>query len=87
MILLKRPYEELTKKVKAIVNSGLAKETDHNANITEIVNKIASITGLANTNALIAAENKIPNVSDLFKNTDHDTKIKDIEDKYFITSD
>ena len=35
--------------------------------ITEIEDKIPSITGLATTAALNAAENKIPNVSNVVK--------------------
>ena len=35
-----------------------------------------SISGLATTSALIAVENKIPNVSNLFKKTHYDTKVK-----------
>ena len=47
----------------------LAKKTDLNAKITEIENKIPSITGLATNYALTAVENKIPNVSSLLKKT------------------
>ena len=32
-------------------------------------------------------ENKIPSVSGLVKKTDYDTKIKDIEGKYFTIAD
>ena len=49
--------------------SDLAKKTDLNAKITEIENKIPSITGLATNYALTAVENKIPNVSSLLKKT------------------
>ena len=42
-----------------------------------------SITGLATTVALIAVENKIPEVSDLVKKTNYGAKISDIETKYF----
>ena len=41
----------------------LLKKTDYNAKITEIEGKIPSITGLATSSALTAAENKIPDVS------------------------
>ena len=39
----------------------------------------ASITNLVTTTALISAQNKIPNVSNLVKETDYNTKINDIE--------
>ena len=54
-----------------------------NAKITEIENKIPSITGLVTKSALTAVENKIPNVSSLGKKRDYDTKISDIE-KFLI---
>ena len=40
-----------------------------------------SITGLATDSALTAVEDKIPNVSNLVKKTDYDSKISDIEKK------
>ena len=40
---------------------------DYSATITEIESKIPSINGLATTAALNAAENKIPDVSNLIK--------------------
>ena len=60
--------------------------TDYDANITDIEGKIPSIIGLAITAVLTAVENKIPSVSDLVKKTDYDAKAKDIEEKYFNTS-
>ena len=59
----------------------LAKKPDLNAKITEIENKIPSITGLAMNLALTAVENKIPDVSSLVKKTDYETEISDIEKK------
>ena len=47
--------------------NSLVKETELNAEITEIEGKIPSITGLATNSALIAVENKIPDVSSLVK--------------------
>ena len=47
---------------------------------------MSSITNLANTTALSAVENKIPNVSTLVKKADQDDKIKEIK-KCFTTSD
>ena len=44
--------------------------------ITEIENKIPSISGLATDAALTAVENKIHNVSSLVKKTDYNAKIK-----------
>ena len=44
-----------------------------------------NITNLATTTALTAVENKIPNVSNLVKKTDYNTKISEIENK--ITTD
>ena len=77
---------------KKIPNSSdLAKTTNLNAKITEIENKIPSITGLATNLALTAVENKIPNVSNLVTKTDYNTKISEIEkkvsDKYITTSE
>ena len=46
---------------------GLFKKTDYNRNITEIDGKIPSISGLATSAVLTVVENKIPDVSNLFK--------------------
>ena len=43
--------------------------------------KIPILIGLATNLALTAVEDKIPNVSNLVKKTDYDTKISDIEKK------
>ena len=59
----------------------LPEKTDLNAKITEIENKIPSITGLAFNSGLYVVENKIPDVSSLVKKADYDTKISDIEKK------
>ena len=61
--------------------SDLAKKTDLNVKITEIENKIHSITGLATNSALTAIENKIPDVSSLVKKKDYDTKVSETEKK------
>ena len=50
--------------------------------MTEIENTIPSITGPATNSALTAVENKIPDVSSLVKNTDYNTKISEIENKF-----
>ena len=43
----------------------LLKKTDYSSKITEIENKIPSISGLAINSALAAVENKIPDVNGL----------------------
>ena len=43
--------------------SKLVKKTDYSAKISEIKNKIPSISGLATNSVLTAAENKIPDVN------------------------
>ena len=73
----------------------MAKKRDLNAKVTEIQNKISSITGLATNSALTAVENEIPNVSNLVTKTDYNTKISEVEikvsdhnhDKYITTSE
>ena len=52
---------------KILDTSGLVRKTDHNAKITEIEDKIPSISGLGTNTALTAVENKIPNVNNLVK--------------------
>ena len=89
---------DLEKKIsdahKNIPNTGdLAKKTDLNTKITEIENKIPSITGLGTNSALTAVENEILEVSSLVNKTDYNTKITEIEntianqnhDKYITT--
>ena len=61
--------------------SSLVKKTDHNTKITEIENKISSISGLVTNAALTAVENKIPVISSLVKKKDYCTKITGIENK------
>ena len=63
--------------------SGLVKKLHYNAKITEIENKIPSITGLSKTSALTALETKIPIISSLVKiKTDYNTNITEIEKKF-----
>ena len=57
------------------------KKADFNTKVTEIEDKIPSITGLAINSELTAVENKIPDVNVLIKKTDYDTKISEIEKK------
>ena len=47
--------------------TNLATNTNLNAKVNEIRNKIPRITYLSTTAALTTVENKMPNVSDLFK--------------------
>ena len=58
-----------------------AKKTDLNPKTAERESKIPNITGLAPNSALTAVENKIPDVSNLVKKTNCDTKIREIENK------
>ena len=67
---------ELEKKIPD--TSELVKKLYFNGKITEIENKIPSISGLATDAALTAVENKIHNVSSLVKKTDYNAKIKKI---------
>ena len=55
-----------------------------NAKINEVKCKIPNITNLANTTSLTAIEKEIPNVSDLIKKTDYNTKLSEIEKKIEI---
>ena len=76
--------KEISDAEKKIPNSSdLAKKTNssENAKISEIENKISSITGLATNSKLTAFEIKIPNVSNLVTKTDYNTTISDIEKK------
>ena len=59
----------------------MVKKTYFNAKVTEIEDKIPSITDLATNSALIVVKNKIPNVSSLIKKADYDTKVSEIEKK------
>ena len=72
---------------KFLILLDLLKKTYYNAKITEIENKIPSISGLTTNSALTAVENKIPCFSNLVKKTDYDTKISSIENKYITTTD
>ena len=73
--------------VQKVYNTRNYLETDYNAKIIEIEEKLPSVTALANTSALNAVKNKIPNVTDLAKKPNCEAKISDIETKYFTTSD
>ena len=64
--------------------SGLVKKTHCNTKITEIENKISSISGLATNSALTTGEDKIPNISSLVKKTDYNTKNTEIKKNFLI---
>ena len=57
------------------------KKTDFNSKISEVENKIPSITGLDTNLALTAIENEILYLSSLVKKTEYNTKISEIENK------
>ena len=59
----------------------MVKKTIFNAKITEVEGNIPNITGLATSSALTAVENKIPDVNNLVKKADYETKISDIGKK------
>ena len=59
----------------------LKKISDFNSKISEVENKIPSITGLATNSASTAVENDIPEFNSLVKKTDYNTKISEIENK------
>ena len=52
---------------KTLDTSAFGKKTDYSSKITEIENKIHSISSLTTNSALTTIENKIPNVSGLVK--------------------
>ena len=71
-----RIKKELENKIPD--SSGLVKNTDYNAKITEIESKIPSICGLATNSALTVVENKIPNTSSLVRKANYNTKNTEI---------
>ena len=87
---LKKKYDinksDLGKKIsdadkKVLDISRLVEKTNYNTKITEIENKIPSISLLATNATLTAVENKIPDISSLVKKTDYDVKVSEIEKK------
>ena len=56
----------------------LATKTILNAKINEVKRELPSINKSATKTAFTAVENKIPNISNLVKNTDYNTKINEI---------
>ena len=72
---LNAKINEVKGEIPSITN--LATTAALNAKINEVKGKIPSITNLASTTALTAVENKIPNVSNLIKKIDYNTKINE----------
>ena len=81
MIQTNQKKESVIETKKFLVLVDLLKKPNYNAKITEIENKIASISGLAITTTLTEVENKIPNVSNLTTKIDYNTKINETENK------
>ena len=77
----------MIQKKRFLIQVDLLKKTDLDVKITEIEDKIPSITSLATNFALAAVENKIPDISNLVKKTDDGPKILGIENKYITTAD
>ena len=67
---------ELKSEIPSIINLAT---TTIIAKINEVKIKIPNIANLATTTAITPVENKIPNVSDLFKKTDFNTNINEFE--------
>ena len=68
-------------KIKHLIFLNLLTKTILNTKVNEVKTKIPCISGLAITSALIVAQNKIPNVSNLVKKAYYDTKVHEIEKK------
>ena len=64
-----------------VVKNDVVKQTDYNAKIAEIENKIPGISNLATQTALNTVENKIPDTSSLVKKTDYNAEITKTEGK------
>lgn len=71
-------------KKRFLIQVHFLKKTDFSSKITEIENKIRSISGLASSSTnsvLTAAKNEIPKGSNLVKEKDHNTKKSETEKK------
>ena len=62
-------------KLSNVLKNDVLKKDVYNGKIKNIEYEIPDITNLATTTALTAVENKIPNVSNLVKKTDCNTKL------------
>ena len=82
-------------KIKHLILLLLSTKTTLNSKINEGKAEIPSINNLATTAALSVVENEIPDVSNLVKKTDYNTKVNEIKkkitdnsyDKYSTTPD
>ena len=80
-----RKYAEIN-EVKDVIPSvkNLAITTALNAKLNQFKDKISNIINLATTTtALIAAENEIPNASNVVKKPDYNTKTNEIGKKNY----
>ena len=62
--------------------TNLATNSALNAKLNEVKDKRPNITNLATTTAFTAVENKIPNVSNLVKKADYNTKLVKLKNYY-----
>ena len=76
-------HDKLDATVSTIDTSGLVKKTDYNTKITEIENKIPSISGLATKSELTTVEDKIPNVWNLFQKQIMTQKLLKLKNKTY----
>ena len=65
------------------ITTNLAAKTTLNGKINEVKGEIPSISNLATTTALIAVENKITNVSNLFKKLTTTQKVVKLKKKKY----
>ena len=82
-VVKKTVYDKLVKKVNDIDTTGFALKAKYDTDkpelekkISNAEGKIASISDLVTNAPLTAVENRIPDVSNLVKRTDYNTKIK-----------
>ena len=71
---LNAKINEFKAEIPSITNLGTTGSL--NAKINEVKGEIPSVTNLATITALTAVENKIPNVSNLFKKTDYNLTLE-----------
>ena len=94
-VLKKDVYDKLVAKVRNIDTSDFALKTNNQTDKTELEKKITDVSDLATNTALTSVENKTPDVSNLVKKTEYETKVTKIEnklnnhnhDKYITTSE
>ena len=85
-LVIEKKIDDADKKM--LDTNELVKKADFNAKISKMQDEIPNITVLATTSALHFVESKITDlVSVLVKQTDYDTRISDIDNKYFTTFD